>query len=136
MQISRGGHSEVAEEDVVCGVTKGVGSCVPVPGRTERVPSGGGASDARPCAHAAERATEVFGGQRHGVHQGQERDPHCPSVCWAKAKLRGAALLGAGLLGLDSGQRRSEGASIHPGAREGRSTLGTTGTGGALSASR
>ena len=83
-----------------------------------------------------QRAAEVFGGQRDGVYQGQERNSHCASLCWAAEELRGPAFLGAGLLGIDGRQERGCGASIYPRTGERRPTPRTTGDDGALSASR
>ena len=54
---------------------------------------GRGALDAGPRAHAAVGAAQVFGLERDGVHQRQERNPQCAGVWREAAQLCGAALL-------------------------------------------
>ena len=95
-----------------------------------------GRSAARSRAHAVERAAEVFGVQRDGVYQREERDPYCAGVCRTAKELRRPAFLGAWLLGVNGRQERGCRASVYPRPGKGRQTPRTTGTGGALSASR
>ena len=71
-----------------------------------------------------------------GVHQGEECDPHSPSVCWSASELCGPAFLGTGILGVDGGQERGRSAPVHPGPGKGGQTPRTDGDVGALSASR
>lgn len=136
MQISRGVHTEVPAQSAIRAVAAGFGAGVSGSGGAEGVQSGGGAPDARPRAYAAERAAEVFGIERDGVYQGEERDPHSTGICWPAKEFRGAALLGARLLGVDGWQERGCRAPLHPGPGERRQTPRTTGDDGALSASR
>jgi hypothetical protein len=96
MQISRGVHTEMPAEGAVCAVATGLGAGVSGFGGAEGVQSGGGASDARPRAHAAERAAEVFGIECDGVYQREERDPHRAGVCWSTKELRWAAFWARG----------------------------------------
>ena len=123
-------------EGVVSPNPAGIGGGVPQFGGALGMPSGGGASDARSRTHAVERAAEVFGVQRDGVHQGQERDSSGAGVRRATKELRGAAFLGARILGIDGGQKRGGSPPLYPGAGERRQTPRTNGDGGALSASR
>jgi len=116
-----------------CGRSWGRGSAV---WRSNGMSGGRGPSAARPCAHAVECAAEVLGVQRDGVHQGHERDPYCASLCRPAKKLRRPAFLGPGFLGVHGRQKRGGRPAVHPKPRKGRQTPRTTGTGGALSASR
>jgi len=59
-----------------------------------------------------------------GVHQGEERDPDRAAVHGGEAELRGAALLGTGVLRVDRRARRGGDPSVHPGAGGGRSPRG------------
>mgnify|MGYP006906743438 CR=1 FL=1 len=136
MQVSRGLHPEVAPQGVVWTAAARLGGGVPLAGGAEGMEGGGGAFDARSRAHAADGATEVFGGQRDGVHQREEREPQRSVIWGTKGKLHGATLLGTWILGSDGRQGRGWRASIHRGAGEGGSTRRSTGVGGALSASR
>jgi putative transposase len=68
-----------------------------------------------------------------GFMKGKKGDPHCSGVGREKEELRGAAVLGTGLLGVDGGPGRRGGAPIHPRAREGRSAHGPTWADAALS---
>ncbi len=136
MQISRGVHTEVSAEGTVCAVAAGPGASLSGLGRAKGQQGGGGAFDVRPRAYAPERAAEILGVERDGVHQGQERDSHSASLCGPTEELRRSAFLRTRLLGIDGRQERGGGASIHPGAGEGRPTPRTTGDDGALSASR
>ena len=68
-----------------------------------------------------------------GFLKGKNGDPHCSGVCWAEAELCGAAVLGARLLGIDGGSRRSRGASLHSGTGKRRSAAGSTDADAALS---
>ena len=134
MQISWGIHPGVATEGVVSGHPAGVGDGVPEFGGAVGMPGGRGASDARSCAHALERAAEVFGVERDGVHQGKERDSYRASVCRTAKELCRPAFLGTRLLGLNGRQKRGCRAPVYPEPGTGRQTPRTTGTGGALSA--
>ena len=58
---------------------------------------------------------------------------HIARVWAGRRKSCRAAVLGAGLLGVDGGPGRGSGASIHPRAREGRPTNGSTWANAALS---
>ena len=51
-------------------------------------------------------------------HQGQERNPSGPGLCRAQAQLRGAALLGQGILPQHARPGRRSHPSIHPQPRE------------------
>ena len=136
MQISYGVHPEVPPEGPVCAVATGLGGGVSGFGRAEGMQSGGGTLDARSCAHVVVGAAEIFGGQRDGIHQGEKRDPSGAGVCRAAKELRGAAFLGARVLGIDGRQERGGCASVHPRPGERRPTPRTTGDDGALSASQ
>src|SRR5229473_3644864 len=136
MQISRGVYTEVSEESVVSTVAEGTRNGVSGIGQTAGERSAGGASDGRSCAYAALDTAEAFGFGGDGIRERQKRYSRCTGVCWPEAEFCGPALLGEGLLGIDSGQERSGGASIHPGAGKGRPTFGPTRATGALSASR
>src|ERR1700733_15261704 len=136
MQISCGVYPEVPPEGPVYAVATGLGSGVSGFGRAEGMQSGGGAPDARSRAYVVVGAAKVFGGERDGVHQGEKRDPPGASVCRAAQELRGAAFLGARVLGIDGRQERGGCASVYPRAGERRPTPRTTGDDGALSASQ
>jgi len=87
------------------GTEAAFGRGIPIAYGAKGMPSGGGASDAGSCAHAVERATEVCGVAGGRLHQGQERDSSGTDLWWATTQLRGAALLGEGLLRLNGGAR-------------------------------
>ena len=106
MQIPCGIHSEMSAEGVISGDPAGTGDGVPQFGGAMGMQSGGGASDARSCAYAAECAAEVFGVQRDGVYQEEECDSYRAGVCWTAQELCGPAFLGAGVLGIDGRQKR------------------------------
>src|ERR1017187_479433 len=72
----------MSAEGVVSGNPAGVGEGIAQFGGAVGMQSGRGASDARSCAYAVERAAEVFGVQRDGVYLGEERDPYRAGVCW------------------------------------------------------
>src|ERR1700679_2037058 len=133
MQIPCGVHKQVPEEDPVWANPERVGAGVSGTGAAEGMRDNRGASDGRPCAHVALDSTEVFGGPGAGVSEGENGDPHCSGVCWAEAELCGAAVLGARLLGIDGGSRRSRGASLHSGTGKRRSAAGSTDADAALS---
>ena len=135
MQIACGVHPEVPAEGVVSGHPAGVGDGIPPFGGAVGMQSGRGAFDARSCAQAVERAAEVFGVERDGVHQREERDSDRAGVCRTAKELRRPAFLGTGLLGINGRQERGCRASVYPRLGERRQTPRTTGTGGALSAS-
>ena len=124
----------MSAEGVVSGHPAGVGDSVPEFGGAVGMPGGRGASDARSCVQADERAAEVFGVYRDGVHQGKERDPYRAGVCGPTQEFCRPAFLGTRLLGSDGRQERGCRASVYPEPGKGRQTPRTTGTGGALSA--
>ena len=57
------------------------------------------------------------------------RDPHRPRVGGSVPELRGAALLGAGVLRLDRGSRRASDSRIYPAAGTRRSAAGSVADG-------
>ena len=136
MQISCRVHTEVPEEGVVSSNSAGIGGGVPGFGGTVGMQSGRGAPDARSRAYVVVGAAEIFGVERDGIHQGQERDPYRAGICGATEELRRSAFLGAGFLGVDGGQERGCRTSVYPEPGKGRQTPRTTGDDGALSASQ
>src|SRR5271169_2751882 len=136
MQISCGVHTEVPAEGAVSGNPAGIGGGVPQFGGAVGMQGGRGASDARSCAYALECATEVFGVQCDGVHQGEERDSYRTGLCGSAAEFRRPAFLGTRVLGIDGRQERGCRGSVYPEPGKSRQTSRTTGAGGTLSASR
>src|ERR1700679_238537 len=135
MQISCGVYYERPEENLVWSNPAGVGASFSGTGGAEGVRDNRRASDGRSCAYAALDSAEVFGGAGTGVPEGENGDPHSAGVCRAQRELRGAAVLGARLLGVDGGTGRSRGASLHPGTGKRRSAAGSTDADAALSGS-
>src|SRR5262245_66368937 len=87
LQISRGLHSEVPQEDLVRGVaTPSRGNLSPACD-AEGVPDRGGASDARSRAHDDLDPSQIRGLSGRGVHQGQERDPSGSGLWGEEAQL-------------------------------------------------
>ena len=103
MQISCGIHPEVSAQGALQGAAAPLGSRIPVAYGAEGMPRGGRAFDAGSCAYAAECAAEVCGVAGGGLHQGQERDTPGANVWRTATQLRGAALLGEGILRFDGG---------------------------------
>src|SRR5208283_5936473 len=99
---------------IVWADSTGAGEGLSRPGPAEGKRDPRGASDARSCAYVDLHPTEIFGGAGDGVYEGENGDPHCSGVGREEEELCGAAVLGEGLLGVDGGQRRRGGASIHP----------------------
>src|SRR5580704_1594708 len=133
MQISCGVYREVPEESAVWAVTTGIGGRVSGTGPAEGMRDNRRAPDGRSCAYVDLDTTEVFGGTSDGVPERENCDSHSSGVCWEEKELCGAAVLGTRLLGIDGGTGRSRGATIHPGARKGRSAPGSTNADAALS---
>ena len=89
----------------------------------------GRASAGGPCPHAGVDSREVLGGAGGRLSQGEARDPHRPRIFGSVPELRGAALLGAGVLRLDRGSRRASDSRIYPAAGTRRSAAGSVADG-------
>src|SRR5215468_3000274 len=94
MQISRGIHPEVSQEEHLWVGEKRVRADHSGFSSAEGERSGGGAPDGRPCSHAVVDTPEAFGLRGGGVYQGQEC--HCDRT---KDHGSGEELCGAELLG-------------------------------------
>src|SRR5947209_19442195 len=75
VQISRGVHSQVPQEDVVRGVATASGRSVPKVGRAEGEQNRGGPSLSRSRAHVDLDPAKICGVAGDRIHQGKERDP-------------------------------------------------------------
>src|SRR6185312_4283340 len=120
MQISHCVYTEVSQESVVWAGAAGIGDGAEGIGEAEGKRGHRRALDGRSRAHAGVDTTEVFGGAGDGFCEGQKRHSRGPGVCWRKEKFYWAALLGAGILGIDRGKERSSGASLHSRTGKGR----------------
>jgi hypothetical protein len=114
MQIPCGVYPEMPTEGVVSGDPAGIGDGLPQFGGAVGMPGRRGAFDARSRAHVVERAAEVFGIERDGIHPGQECDSYRASLGRPTKEFCGPAFLGSGVLGVDGWQKRGCRASIHP----------------------
>jgi len=103
MQISCGVHPEIPAQGALRVAAQAPGEFVSGVGAAQGMRDWGGALDGRSCAHAGLDSAEIFGIAGHGVYQRQECDPHRADLRRQAPQLRGAALLGEGVLGLDGG---------------------------------
>lgn len=62
-----------------------------------------------------DQRAEVFGVERDGVHQREERDPYRAGPCWSTKEFRWAAFLDSRLLGVNDRQERGCRVSLHSG---------------------
>src|SRR5262249_23178952 len=113
LQISCGVHSQVPQEDVVCGIEAPSRGGVPQVGLSKGKPHRGRSSDAGPCPHDDLHSTKVRGFAGGWLYQGKERNPSGPGLWGEEAQFCGAALLGQRVLRLDRRSRRSGDPGIH-----------------------
>ena len=105
LPVPRGIHPEVPQESDLRRTEAKPRRSAEDAGRLEAECCGGGAPNAEPRSHPDVDTTEILRGSGHRVHQGQDRNLHCPELQRQEAKFRRAALLGAGLLRVDSRAR-------------------------------
>src|SRR5499426_3727258 len=103
MQISRGIHPEVSQEEHLWVGETGIRADHWGFSSAERERSGGGASDGRPCSQAVVDTTEVLGLRGGGVYQGQECHCDRTKVHGSGEELCGTEPLGEGLLRVNGG---------------------------------
>ena len=90
MQVSRGVHPEVSQEEHLRVGAQRVRSDHTRISPTERSGGGGRAFDARSCAHVVVDTAEVFGIRGGGIYQGEERDSDRSAVYGSSEELCGA----------------------------------------------
>src|SRR4029450_7160599 len=98
MQVSRGVHTEVPQEEHIRMGAQRVGTDHARVGPTKRSGGGGRALDGGSCAHVVIDPAEVFGIRGGGVYQGEERDSDRPAVYGSGEELCRAEFLGEGIL--------------------------------------
>lgn len=101
MQISRGVHTEVPQEDAVRGAEKISWRGISPTGGTEGESDRGRSSGVRSRAYDDRDTAEAFGIAGSRVYQGQECDPLGAGVRGEEAQFCGAALLGKRVLRFD-----------------------------------
>ena len=107
-------YTEVPPEGIISGDPARIRDGVLQFGGAMGMQGGSGAYDAGSWAQVVACVAEVFGVERDGVHQGQERDSHCAGACWAATEFCRPAFLGAGLLGINGRQERGCRAPVYP----------------------
>src|SRR6266508_2394388 len=120
MQISRGVHPEVSQEEHLWMGTHGAGTDHTRVSETEGGRGGGGALDGGSRAHVVVDTAEVFSVRGGGVHQGQECDSNSPKVYGPGEEFCRSKLLGEGVLCIDGGAGLVRDTPLHPRARERR----------------
>ena len=101
MQISCGIYPEIPTKGALGFAPQAPGRTAPGVGEAQGERNRGRAPDGRPCAYADLDSAEILGIAGDGVHEGEERHPHCANLWRETPELCGAALLGAGLLGFN-----------------------------------
>src|SRR5215475_1255292 len=119
VQISRGVHSQVPQEDVVRGVATSSGRSVPKVGRAEGEQNRGGPSLSRSRAHVDLDPAKICGVAGDRIHQGKERDPLGSCIRREETKLRRPALLGERVLRIHGGAGHRSDTGLHQEARRG-----------------
>jgi hypothetical protein len=102
VQISRGVHSQVSQEDVVRGAATASGRSVPKVGRAEGEQNRGGPSPSRSRSHVDLDPAKICGVAGDRIHQGKERNPLGSCIRRKETKLRRPALLGERVLRIHS----------------------------------
>src|SRR5262245_38152096 len=111
VQISRGLHSQVQEEDAVRAVATASWRGIPEAGRTEGKPDRGGASVGRSRAYLD--SAETFGLASDRFYQRKERHSLGARVWRKKTKLRRPKLLGARFFRVEGRTSRGRDTRIH-----------------------
>ena len=107
MQISRGVHTEVPQEDAERGAEKMSWRGISLIGGTEGESDRGRSSGVRSRAYDDRDTAEVFGVAGSRVYQGQECDPLGTGVRGEEAQLCGEAILGKKVLRFQGWPRRN-----------------------------
>ena len=128
LQVPRRVHTEGSKKGAVRATARAPGRGVSRVGAAQGKLDRRGSSDGRSRAYDDRDTTEVRGIERGGVHQGEKCDSPGSGVRGTKEKLCGAKFLGAGVLCFDRRAGRGGDPQLHPGAREGRRTIGPTRT--------
>src|SRR5512137_947074 len=101
MQIPCGVHPEIPAQGAIRFAAQAPGPFVPGVGAAQGMRDWGRAPDGRSCAHADLDSGEVLGIASDGVYERQERHSYSPDLRRKAPELRGAAFLGAWVLGFD-----------------------------------
>jgi IS5 family transposase len=114
LQISRGIHTEAAEEARLRSAAPTSGRDVSRIGRAQGSEDCRRAPDGRPRAHLHQHSAEVRCVECGRVPQGEKRDPDSTEVRSTAEELHRRALLGQRVLRLHGRTGREHGASVHP----------------------